>query len=273
MRAEHCTKAGSSFTFTTGNYNITTTPLHEWTYVVGDKQGNRVACPDMGGGRRLPALDQLMQLPLVSKANLTRAEVVAVVMYTGPMVNTPLTLHSIHVTTIANSTALLPAASHACAQFQIYNTILRRYPAATYQFFSSRGNTFSTTIFVLVSAVQKLSRCALIAPGTLLYRGLGGKLDLPDSFHTVDENGCLGYTEWGFVSTTAEKSVALQYSGVKEGRESASIMVIHPTSIDRGASIVEFSQFVTIFCRLLNDLTCDMCRLLMLNACARHFHR
>ena len=81
-----------------------------------------------------------------------------------------------------------------------------------------------------------------IAPGTLLYRGLGGKLDLPDSFEEVDSNGCSGYAEWGFMSTTADKAVALQYSGVKEGRENASIMVIHPTSIDRGACIAELSQ-------------------------------
>ncbi len=99
---------------------------------------------------------------------------------------------------------------------------------------------------MLVSAIQKLSRCMHIPPGTLLYRGLGGKLDLPDSFQIVDVNGCLGYTEWGFMSTTAEKSVALQYSGAKEGRRNASIMVIHPTSIDRGACILDFSQCVVM---------------------------
>jgi hypothetical protein len=104
---------------------------------------------------------------------------------------------------------------------------------------------------VLVSAIQKLSRCMHIPPGTLLYRGLGGKLDLPDSFQIVDVNGCLGYTEWGFMSTTAEKSVALQYSGAKEGRQNASIMVIHPTSIDRGACIVDFSQCVVIIRHLV----------------------
>ncbi len=94
-----------------------------------------------------------------------------------------------------------------------------------------------------MSAVQKLSRCVHISPGTLLYRGLGGKLDLPDSFQVVDSNGCLGYTEWGFMSTTADKAVALQYSGAKEGMDYSMIMVIHPTSIDRGACIVEFSQY------------------------------
>jgi hypothetical protein len=103
---------------------------------------------------------------------------------------------------------------------------------------------------VLVSAIQKISRCVHIAPGTRLYRGLGGKFGLPDSFQTVDDNGCVGYTEWGFMSTTTEKAVALQYSGVNEGQENAFLMVIHPTSIDRGACIVEFSQFVALFTRV-----------------------
>ena len=86
MRAEHCIKHGHSFSFTTGNYHITTTPLKEWEYVVGHRQGYPVPCPDMGSGRRLRALEQLMRIPLTVKSGLTRAEVIAVVLYTGPMV-------------------------------------------------------------------------------------------------------------------------------------------------------------------------------------------
>ena len=86
MRAEHCIKHGHSFSFTTGNYHITTTPLKEWEYVVGHKQGYPVPCPDMGSGRRLRALEELMHIPLTVKSGLTRAEVIAVVLYTGPMV-------------------------------------------------------------------------------------------------------------------------------------------------------------------------------------------
>lgn len=86
MRAEHCTKHGSALPFTTGNYRITTTPLNEWSYVVGDKQGVRAVCPDMTSGRRLPSIDLLLQSPTATKAKLTRAEVIALVLYTGPMV-------------------------------------------------------------------------------------------------------------------------------------------------------------------------------------------
>jgi hypothetical protein len=45
------------------------------------------------------------------------------------------------------------------------------------------------------------------------------------------------------MSTSANKSVAVQYSGVKEGKPRAGILQIRPNSIDRGADISEFSQY------------------------------
>jgi WD40 repeat protein len=76
-----------------------------------------------------------------------------------------------------------------------------------------------------------------------LYRGLGGKVDLPDIFFQIDDKGCSGYAEWGFLSTTSDRDVALGYSGVKERRPKAMVMVIETSSIDRGADISEFSQY------------------------------
>jgi hypothetical protein len=165
--------------------------------------------------RLLPDVDSLLCVATAVKAGLTRPEVIALIMYTGPM-------------------------------FQVYNSILRRFPQSVYDVYAnsdSDPNLFSTTIFVLVSAVQKLSRSNLIAPGTQLYRGMGGLMDLPDCFLQSDENGCCGYVEWGFMSTTTDRGIAIQYSGVKQGRPKATVMVIHPSSVDRGACIVEFSQY------------------------------
>ena len=125
----------------------------------------------------------------------------------------------------------------------VYNGILRRFPKELYNVFAESDNRFSTTIFVLVSAVQKLSRCMNIPAGMMLYRGLGGTLELPDSFTTADENGCKGYCEFGFMSTTADRKVAVQYSGVKDKKPQASIMEIRPNAVDRGADISDFSQY------------------------------
>ena len=126
---------------------------------------------------------------------------------------------------------------------QVYNCILRRFPADKYALFEQGGNRYATTIFVLVSAVQKVSRCTRMPEGTLLYRGLGGLIDLPDKFHQADAQGRSGFLDWGMMSTSSERDVALGYSGVKQRRPRAMVMVIEVTAVDRGADISEFSQY------------------------------
>ena len=212
------TRGGNDFTFVTGNYKVRTKARDEWLYVVGDESGRQVAPPasDMGHGRVIRAIDELLRKPLAQAAKLTREEMIAIVMYTGPA-------------------------------FVLYNAVLRQFPADIYSVFKDGDNLFPTTIFVLVSAVNKLSRCMNIPPGTLLYRGLGGTLEFPDRFTRADADcvtpNALGFLEYGFMSTTAEKSVAVQYSGVKEGKPRAGILQICPNSVDRGADISEFSQY------------------------------
>lgn len=88
MRAEHTTRGGSTYTFISGNYSITTQPCHEWSYVVGDENGRRVDFPGKSNdvtGRDIKPIDELMQKPLALKAKLTEEEVIAVVLYTGSL--------------------------------------------------------------------------------------------------------------------------------------------------------------------------------------------
>ena len=84
MEMEHCSKYGHSLEFTTTNYLITTTPKKEWAVVVGN-----VPTQDMGHGRRIRPLADLMGESLTSEANLSKPEVAAVALYTGPMVCRP----------------------------------------------------------------------------------------------------------------------------------------------------------------------------------------
>ncbi len=86
MQAEHCTKACCDTEFTTSNYLITTTPRREWRFVVEME----AADADMRHGRRAVDIDQLSQLDTARTAKLSRVELIAVVLYTGPMVNPPL---------------------------------------------------------------------------------------------------------------------------------------------------------------------------------------
>jgi hypothetical protein len=129
----------------------------------------------------------------------------------------------------------------------VYNAILRRFPQHIYEPFNAGGNLFPTTIFVLVSAIQKIAREIKIREGTLLYRGLGGLMELPESFYRADANGCRGYAEWAFMSTTSDKSIALQYSGVREGRPLSMVLMLTVSAVDRGACIQSFSQYPQVF--------------------------
>lgn len=226
MKAEHCSKAGSKDEFETLNYAIKSTPYREWCLVV-DKE-KVVPEPDMRYGRRIPDIDELMTLDVAKRAKLSRPEVIAVVLYTGPL-------------------------------YYVYNSILRRWPEETYNRFKNRNNLFSTSITVLVSAVQKIACVMPLKEGLTLYRGLGGRVCLPRSFFKSDENGCRGFVEWGFMSTTADKEVAIDYSEARKkagGDDTAQgwmgtargllpiVLVVRVSAVDRGACIRDFSQYM-----------------------------
>jgi hypothetical protein len=125
----------------------------------------------------------------------------------------------------------------------VYNTVLRQWPKDKFKELEGGGNLFATTIFVLISAIQKVAREIKLPAGTRLYRGLGGDKTLPPYFYSSDAKGRRGIVEWGFMSTTSDKRVALQYSGAKEGRPHPTIFEIESGAVDRGAIITEFSQY------------------------------
>jgi ankyrin repeat protein len=207
MRAEHCERADSLVEFTTSNYSLRTTPALEWNYAVEGVQPPPGHFLNKEGRavRKIRSIEELMKLDIVIKAGLERAEVISVSLYTGPM-------------------------------YMKYNPCLREGKSAG-------RNMFATTIFVLVSAVQKIAKVTNISEDLVLYCGLGSVSDLPECFRCRDEFGSIGWTEFGFRSTTAEKSVALDYSGIKKGNPHPRVMAIRPNSIDRAACIQDLSQY------------------------------
>ena len=113
MSLEHCASYGHDISFTTPNYQITTTPKKEWGIVA---LGESPAQEDMRHGRTILDLalphhwvapDELVlsetddptgaaaeermrsAKALVKDAGLQRSEVAAVILYTGPMVRVP----------------------------------------------------------------------------------------------------------------------------------------------------------------------------------------
>jgi hypothetical protein len=90
MELEHCSKFVSSRKFTTSNYGVVTTAQHEWDMVLNaDTDRVQSSAANAMDGRRIPRYKNLLKLDLSIKAGLTQAEVIAVILYTGPMVGGP----------------------------------------------------------------------------------------------------------------------------------------------------------------------------------------
>ncbi len=83
MKAEHCSMSGFEEKFVTSNTKKNTWPAKEWAITVCNKHGR--AGPS--SSRKLKKIQDLMQEDIVLRAKLTRCEVIAIVLYTGPMVS------------------------------------------------------------------------------------------------------------------------------------------------------------------------------------------
>ena len=97
------------------------------------------------------------------------------------------------------------------------NAICRNFPPAMLQVLQGRGgaeqsNTLATLLFCISSGIKKLGQFARLPANRKVYRGLGAML-LPSQFwvpHGTPE--WRGGVERAFMSTTADKSVALFYA-------------------------------------------------------------
>ena len=88
MQVEHCEKYGAEISFCTPNYKINTWPKQEWSITV-----DQAECPQENRlhGRVIRPIDDCMNEDLVWLAKLIREEVIALVLYTGPMVSSSIT--------------------------------------------------------------------------------------------------------------------------------------------------------------------------------------
>jgi NLR family CARD domain-containing protein 3 len=97
------------------------------------------------------------------------------------------------------------------------------------------GNKYTTTQHAINSAVLKLSKLTVVGN---VYRGISGGR-LPPQFFSSDEYGVRGGVEYGFMSTTADRSVATGYAG--DG--AATVIEMRMGFADRGADISWLSQY------------------------------
>ena len=126
--------------------------------------------------------------------------------------------------------------------FLKYNGILRRFPDGVVK--GLKGNTYTTTIYCIVSGIIKLSKFMRLPDSRMVYRGLGG-LDLPKAFTTPDECGIRGGVENGMLSTTLDRYALPLLSFDHLHFRTARVVHVFPLSLARMASA-----------KLVGTLTC-----------------
>ena len=95
---------------------------------------------------------------------------------------------------------------------------------------------YVTTLHCISSAIVKLSRLA--KPQTV-YRGLAGRV-LPSEFWLGQGHGGV---EFAFMSTTADREVAMEYAKATEKEAASCVMEVKMGMIDRGADLSWLSQY------------------------------
>ena len=103
-----------------------------------------------------------------------------------------------------------------------------------------KGNTYTNSIYLCGSGMKKISRAGRIPRGRKVYRGMAG-FRLPDLFVHAGEDGGRGGTEFAFMSTTTNKSVAVSYINTEKGLPI--LFEFEVGCIDRGAPLSFLSQY------------------------------
>ena len=102
-----------------------------------------------------------------------------------------------------------------------------------------KGNKYTNTVYACNSMLIKFSQISRIPPRRVVYRGISG-VKLPAKFLVVAEGGGRGGVDFGFLSTSTSKEVAVAYLGDKEVPV---LFQIEVGDIDRGAALSFLSQY------------------------------
>ncbi|CAK0825739.1 unnamed protein product, partial [Prorocentrum cordatum] len=100
------------------------------------------------------------------------------------------------------------------------------------------ANRYTTTIHVLASALVKASKMSKVC--TVMRGTTGGRL--PERFWREDESGVRGGIEFGFMSTTTDRTVAMQYAS-DPTKGAGTVLEIQTGMIDKGAELSWISQY------------------------------
>ena len=238
MRDEHTKRLDSHSKFTTPNYGITTTPAIEYALMMsgGMSHGRSGddACVIITGTRgcwfagkqmedkrvlrpiehygdfeddgclrdtRPSTTDTRIQRQ-VKQASLRRCDVLAIILYTGPM-------YVLYNSILRGFGFCGEVAAHIefasdkfWTQFKAVSATQRVEPRDSWV--QRGGHKFTNTIHALASAIKKLKVLSDHSAGSCLYRGLGG-LDVREFLDSR------GFTDMAFMSTSKRLHTALEY--------------------------------------------------------------
>jgi len=286
MEAEHTLGESSHVAFETSNYGTSTCPFTEWEFVVHPSPLKTY--PGEGGphGRRRVAVEELMRNRPCNNGHgdpscagcsscLTREEVIALRLYTGPMYmfynevlrgllrkansqanraedddcRPPGVSRGQKRMTKDSSFKVPGAREHSMKKINPSLKSVARENSTRVnggiEAEQSRnrnmilGTAYRTTIHMISSGIVKLAEIMKRPPTRKLYRGLSG-MRLPDRLFKEDPLGWKGAVEVAFMSCTLKRDVALQYIG---DAALPILFEIETSQIDRGGSLEWCSQY------------------------------
>ena len=103
---------------------------------------------------------------------------------------------------------------------------------------AARQGYYVTTIHCINSAIVKLGKNQ---KAVRVYRGMSGGM-LPEEFNEPGEMGTRGGVEAAFMSTTTNRSVAMEYAS-RDASVPSIVFQIRMGMIDKGADVSWVSQF------------------------------
>ena len=233
MEREHGNCPDSHASYEATNYGTTTTAHVEWRFVVSPTDE---ALRELG----------LTEWPLESKLH-SRPSKQRYCRHPTPLsaFSEELTARNSQLTSLGHPPLLdeevIGARLYTGPQFVKYNAVLRglqsENPYLKSQFTRlCMGNTYSTTLHVINSCIVKL---AMLGTAEKVYRGISGGL-LPDEFWTANQFNVRGGVECGFLSTTLDRQVALDYAS-QSGM--GVVFEIQQGMVDRGCDVSWLSQY------------------------------
>jgi len=234
MRREHCDSADSHEGFTTSNYRLSSSSEIEWFFVVEPTAEQRKR---LGLGDEWPAEESLRDQKRMHLAREPRPPSA----FAAPMGDVNGKLGALGEPGMIIE-ELWGARLYTGPLFVKYNGVLRGVSSSVPFLIANyerlcKGNQYTTTLHVINSAIVKLGK---LMTAEKVYRGISGAT-LPDNFWQPNEFKVRGGVEFGFMSTTLNGEVAMDYAA---GGGAGVIFEIQQGMVDRGADLSWLSQVV-----------------------------